>query len=183
MPPDLFDSLGLHRLIRELRVVLPRESRLESPDDAVLALIRGGVDALGPDVLREAAACFASHASGDGSVSTGTVLKMRRELRSILPTGAHVPDSTDLDFLEFCRRSAATKLSRVTNDAVAAEGAEMMRAHGREDGTLGLLEFRHVMQALADRYGWDGTVRAWESQPFFSGPCGPQRLERVRFPC
>lgn len=69
-----------------------------------------------------------------------------------------------LDFVSFCQRAHAKRAGSVTTmgqaaaeQHVAEETAALLAAHGRDNGTLGLLEFRRVMKALADKYGWDGT--------------------------
>ena len=175
MPSDertrsaLFDSLAQKRVLRELQRTLPRDERIASGAADVNDCIKGGIAALGADTLLEVAAIFARHdQNGDGKISAREGLRMKTELRSVLAAGAPalLPDPGErLDFVDFCRRAAAQHATAtaaamghdVAERAVGDEVAELIRRHGRDNGTVGLLEFRRIMQALGDRYGWDGS--------------------------
>ena len=83
----------------------------------------------------------------------------------------------DVEQVDFCRQAAAACASAsasnfgraAVEEAVAAESAELLRAYGRDDGTLGLLEFRRVMGALADKErGEDSKPRRWHHRPLDS---------------
>ena len=164
----LADSLALKRMHKQLQHTLPRDAKLAVASDEVFNAIRGGINALGDDALRQAAAIFAKHdLNGDGSLSARELMHMKTELRSVLPAGAPAlpmpAPGQSVSFIDFCKRVAAQKSAvshnadaAASSAAVHAEATDLMRVHGRENGTLGLLEFRKVMQALGDQYGWDG---------------------------
>ena len=57
----LADSLALKRMHKQLQHTLPRDAKLAVASDEVFNAIRGGINALGDDALRQAAAIFAKH--------------------------------------------------------------------------------------------------------------------------
>ena len=109
---------------KQLQHTLPRDAKLAVASDEVFNAIRGGINALGDDALRQAAAIFAKHdLNGDGSLSARELMHMKTELRSVLPAGAPAlpmpAPGQSVSFIDFCKRVAAQK-SAVSHNADAA---------------------------------------------------------------
>ena len=108
----LADSLALKRMHKQLQHTLPRDAKLAVASDEVFNAIRGGINALGDDALRQAAAIFAKHdLNGDGSLSARELMHMKTDLRSVLPAGAPAlpMPARPIGHDDFCKRVAQSR--------------------------------------------------------------------------
>ena len=130
----LVGSLGLHRVLRELHQTLPNDTRLACESTDAIAAIKGAVEVLGADVLQRTATVFALHdLNGDGVLSPREIMKMKTELRSLLPDrcapAVVMPADGKLDFVDFCQRASAQNAAAMATGTIRMQNCVV--EHGK----------------------------------------------------